>query len=159
MKKFLMPLIFLWALLLFACTETKQQESNVSFPEKNYVANSTTSSTDEINKGLNVPYEVGDIVPHDEVCMVNNIYMGRKQISVIFKERTYYGCCEMCQKRIPNEEKVRTTIDPYSKKQVDKADAIIAIANNEGRVIYFENKENYQSFFAKQNRKYNNNDK
>jgi len=90
--------------------------------------------------------QVGDIVPNDLVCMVNNDYMGTEQLEVEVNGKTYYGCCEMCQERLPVDESVRVAIDPISQKQVDKADAVIAVTGIRGEVSYFENEENYHKF-------------
>ncbi len=75
--------------------------------------------------------------------------MGKKQLEVSLNGRLYYGCCEMCRKRIPKEESVRMSVDPVSKKRVDKAKAVIAITGDQGEVLYFENMENYRAFFSK----------
>ena len=91
-------------------------------------------------------FNIGDIVPSDLVCMVNNEYMGKKQIEVDFEEKIYYGCCQMCKERIPTDESVRMAIDPHSKKQVDKATALIAVTGNHGEVSYFENKATYINY-------------
>jgi len=94
--------------------------------------------------------QIGELVPSDEVCMVNDAYMGKKQFDVKFGGKTYYGCCEMCKERIPKDASVRVAIDPYSHKQVDKALAVIAVTGNNGEVSYFENKENYAKYVKKQ---------
>lgn len=96
-------------------------------------------------------YEKGGQVPSDEVCMVNNAYMGKKQLEVKFDGKTYYGCCEMCKERIPKDESVRTAVDPYSKKTVDKALAVIAITGNNGEVSYFENETTYNKYLKQLN--------
>jgi len=88
----------------------------------------------------------GDIVSPDEVCMVNDTYMGKKQFEVKFNGNTYYGCCEMCKERIPKDATVRVAIDPFSKKKVDKSTATIAITGDNGEVSYFENEANYTSY-------------
>ena len=93
-------------------------------------------------------FSIGDQVPKDEVCMVNNAYMGKRQIEVSYHGKKYYGCCEMCEKRIPREQEIRIAIDPVSGKQVDKADAVIAISGKNNEISYFENKENYKAYFA-----------
>ena len=49
-----------------------------------------------------------------------------------------------------NDASVRVAIDPYSKKQIDKSTAIIAVTGDNGEVSYFENKSNY-SLYSKQN--------
>ena len=94
--------------------------------------------------------QIGELVPSDEVCMVNDAYMGKKQFDVKFGGKTYYGCCEMCKERIPKDASVRVAIDPYSHKQVDKALAVIAVTGNNGEVSYFESKDNYTKYLKKQ---------
>lgn len=89
---------------------------------------------------------IGDKVPSDLVCMVNNDYMGTEQLIVEVNGKTYYGCCEMCQERLPVDEAVRVAIDPVSQNQVDKADAIIAVTGGRGEVSYFESEDTYQKY-------------
>lgn len=122
----------------------------VSCGEKN---NSTTQKTDpiEMHNQMNMGmmgqnFQYGDIVPNDLVCMVNDAFMGREQLEVEFEGKTYYGCCQMCQERIPTEETARVAIDPVTKQKVDKSLAVIAITGDKGEVTYFENKESYQKF-------------
>lgn len=91
-------------------------------------------------------YAVGDPVPSDLVCMVNDAYMGRLQFEVPFEGKTYYGCCDMCVERIPNDPSVRTAVDPNSGVEVDKAEAFIVLAGTQGQVDYFESEESYRSF-------------
>lgn len=93
--------------------------------------------------------QIGDQVPNNLVCMVNNAYMGVPQLEVPFEEKTYYGCCEMCQERIPKEKKARTAVDPSSLRDVDKADAYIVLVGENGEVAYFENEKNYKDLIAK----------
>jgi hypothetical protein len=54
----------------------------------------------------------------NEVCMVNDQYMGRKQIPVTIAEKTYYGC---------------------------KATAVIGRAPS-GQVFYFENEDTLRKY-------------
>lgn len=93
-------------------------------------------------------YAKGSHVPNETVCMVNNAYMGKKQMEVPHNGKVYYGCCEMCVKRIPTDKTAREAIDPYSGKTVDKADAYIVMISDEGEVAYFENEANYNQFLA-----------
>lgn len=122
-----------------SCSENKTAQKD----------NTDISAHSEPINNAHLSYQKTDIVPNDEVCMVNDAYMGRKQIEVIHEGKKYYGCCAMCEARIPKEKEVRVAIDPISKKQVDKADAIIAISGDNGEVSYFENKETYNAFFQK----------
>ena len=107
----------------------------------NQASNKNEQSSNDTQIGL---------VPSDEVCMVNDAYMGKRQFEVKFDGKTYYGCCEMCKERIPKDATVRMAIDPYSHKQVDKANAVIAVTGNNGEVSYFKNKENYAKYVKKQ---------
>jgi len=95
--------------------------------------------------------QIGDHVPNNEVCMVTNIYMGAPQTSVTFEGKTYYASCELCQKRIPKEKATRTSIDLYTLKGVDKADAYIVLVGDHGEVAYFENEQSYKALIAKGN--------
>ena len=91
----------------------------------------------------------GDQVPNNLVCMVNNAYMGVPQLEVPFEGKMYFGCCEMCQERIPKEKTARVAVDPYSLKDVDKAEAYIVLVGERGEVAYFENEKNYKDLLAK----------
>lgn len=94
-------------------------------------------------------FHIGDQVPNDLVCMVNDEYMGKKQIPVAFGGNTYYGCCDMCVQRIPNDELVRKAADPLTGEEVDKANAYIVLMNETGAVAYFSSKSNYEAFASK----------
>lgn len=91
-------------------------------------------------------YNVGDKVPNNQVCMVNNAYMGKDQFEVPYDGKTYYGCCNMCVERIPNDETARKATDPFTGKQIDKANAYIVLKDQMGNVDYFENEENHKKF-------------
>ncbi|MBX9768725.1 MAG: TRASH domain-containing protein [Bdellovibrionales bacterium] len=78
-----------------------------------------------------------NVVPTNEVCMVNNIHFSRPQIPVSSDGQTYYGCCENCKKTLKEDPKSRTAQDPITKHSVDKANAVIA-ARADGSVLYFE---------------------
>lgn len=110
-------------------------------------ANETTKVTEQLVMESNQKaVNKGDVVPSDLVCMVNDEYMGKKQFEVSFEGKTYYGCCQMCKERIPKDQSVRMAIDPLSKKQVDKATALIAVTGDRGEVSYFENKATYTNY-------------
>ena len=108
--------------------------------------NTYTSKSSNTNTRDHNAFEMGDVVPPEEVCMVNNEYMGKKQFEVNFEGKIYYGCCQMCKERIPKDPSTRVAIDPFSKKQIDKATAIIAITGNNGEVSYFENNTTYTNY-------------
>jgi YHS domain-containing protein len=138
MKNFRIIIVLFFAILNVACAQNSKSQ-NVSTENRDH------SHRD--GKANGVAYQKGDVVPHNEVCMVNDAYMGKKQIEVEYEGKKYYGCCEMCEKRIPKEKEVRMAVDPVSKKQVDKAKAVIAITGDNSEVSYFENNKNYKTFF------------
>lgn len=116
-----------------------------------FVACQSGTTNDTSIETANSTPQVGDHVPNNLVCMVNNAYMGMPQLEVEYEGRTYYGCCDMCQERIPKEKEARIAIDPYSLKDVDKSEAYIVLVGDQGQVAYFENKKNYQELIAKSN--------
>lgn len=96
------------------------------------------------NENKQIHYQIGDHLPNELVCMVNNAYMGEPQLAVPVEGKTYYGCCQMCIGKLNNEESARMAEDPFSGKPVDKATAYIVLAGKEGKVDYFESEENYR---------------
>jgi YHS domain-containing protein len=140
------------AVLFTACNSADQQSEAISNREVNKEAAQTSEmkqpTKPEPVSAAAVTYKKGDRVPNQEVCMVNDEYMGKKQIEVPYKGKTYYGCCEMCVERIPKDETVRMATDPQTGKKVDKTDAYIILLNEEGSVAYFANEKNYQQFLA-----------
>lgn len=125
------------AITLSACSNEK--------PKKENTEPAMAQKMQPVSSGK---YTKGDQVPNEMVCMVNNAYMGKKQMEVPHDGKVYYGCCEMCVERIPKDKKVREAVDPYTGKTVDKANAYIVMISNEGEVAYFENEENYKKFLA-----------
>lgn len=94
-------------------------------------------------------YEVGDQVPNELVCMVNDAYMGKPQIAVPVNGKTYYGCCQMCVKKLNEQESARTAFDPHSGRMIDKVDAYLVLLDEQGTVGYFESQKSYESFKSK----------
>ncbi|HRJ30979.1 MAG TPA: hypothetical protein PLV21_03555 [Cyclobacteriaceae bacterium] len=92
----------------------------------------------------------GNAVPHNLVCMVNNMYMGVQQIAVPVNDKTYYGCCQKCVNDLNADESTRFATDPLSKKMVDKATAFIIInPDKSGAVLYFESEQNAKKYLEK----------
>lgn len=83
------------------------------------------------------------IVPVEtsKVCMMNDQLFDRPMIPVEVEGETYFGCCEMCKARLAADASLRASKDPVSGRPVDKASAI-AGALPDGRVLYFENRDN-----------------
>lgn len=103
------------------------------------------SSEVKTEQSHNINYQVGDHVPNDLVCMVNNAFMGEHQMPVPVEGKTYYGCCEMCVGRLNEDVTSRMAKDPYSGNDVDKSDAYIVISDEHGKVEYYESRENFVS--------------
>ncbi len=87
-------------------------------------------------------------VESKKVCMVNNRYMGQDQAAVVVENKTYYGCCPMCEKRLNDEPATRSAIDPVSGHPVDKASAVIGKrrTGNSKKVLYFESDETFAAY-------------
>jgi len=81
-------------------------------------------------------------VPTEQVCMVNDEFMAKKQIPIRVGRKTYYGCCAMCVSTLTSDTHARQAVDPVSGHIVDKATAVIG-ALPDGRVLYFENEANF----------------
>ncbi|MGV0938844.1 hypothetical protein [Empedobacter falsenii] len=127
-------------LSVFALTscQNKTEEPTVAAQEE--------QMSDMMQPSQTMAYNVGDKVPNKQVCMVNNAYMGKDQFEVPYDGKTYYGCCNMCVERIPNDETARKAKDPFTGKEIDKANAYIVLKDQQGNVDYFENEENYKKF-------------
>ena len=119
-------------LSIFALTscQNKTEEPTVTAHEE--------QMSDMMQPSQTMAYNVGDKVPNKQVCMVNNAYMGKDQFEVPYDGKTYYGCCNMCVERIPNDETARKAKDPFTGKEILK--------DQQGNVDYFENEENYKKF-------------
>jgi YHS domain-containing protein len=128
----------LWTRVIFlfaaaSCTQA-QQENKETSPQE--VKSSETKQ--EPN--------VGDRVSKELVCMVNDAYMGKPQIPILVNGKTYYGCCDMCVKKLNEQEDARIGTDPQSGKKVDKVDAFIVLLDKQGTVGYFESQKTYEAF-------------
>jgi len=83
----------------------------------------------------------------DLVCMVNNMYMGKKQIEIEINEKAYYGCCEMCKITLTTDSTSRFAKDPYTGETVDKAVAYIVLRSKRSDLVhYFKSKENFEKY-------------
>ncbi|WP_034918850.1 hypothetical protein [Gillisia sp. CAL575] len=103
-------------------------------------------ATQEKKEILASNYQLGDHIPNELVCMVNNAYMGTPQIQVPVGGKTYYGCCDMCVGKLNNDENARMGQDPLSGKMIDKSQAYIILSNEDGAVAYFESEDSYKKY-------------
>ncbi len=91
-------------------------------------------------------------VPTEQVCMVNDEFMAKKQIPIRVGKKTYYGCCAMCVSTLTSDIRARQAVDPVSGRTVDKAEAVIG-ALPDGRVLYFETEASFVAWQRKESRK------
>ncbi|WP_373056402.1 hypothetical protein [Zunongwangia sp. H14] len=129
-------LALLGAVILSACNYTEEKE------EKATTRMETTVETANSLKATS-GYQIGDQIPYELVCMVNNAYMGEPQIPIPVDDKTYYGCCDMCVKKLTTEDEARMVIDPFSGNVIDKSQAYIVLRDHKGNVTYYESKKNY----------------
>ena len=137
--RLILGITILSSLVLISC-QNKEKESTKE------ISHIEINQPNNINSISELAYNIGDKVPNKQVCMVNNAYMGKDQIEVPHDGKTYYGCCNMCVERIPNDETARTAKDPFSGKNVDKSEAYIVLKDKAGNVDYFENEANYKKY-------------
>lgn len=81
------------------------------------------------------------------VCMVNDVYMGIKQIPVPVSDKVYYGCCQNCVDKLQNDEDFRSAQDPATGEMVDKSEAYIVLKPGSDReVLYFRSEETFSRY-------------
>ena len=131
------------ACLALACNST---EGNREAPRESTVEPSASAPTLQ-SASIPADHELTLVADSSQVCMVNNQFMGRAQIPVEVGGKTYFGCCEMCKKRLSSDASARTSKDPVTGKVVDKATAVIA-KRSSGDVLYFENSETFERYRA-----------
>lgn len=91
-----------------------------------------------------------DTIPHEKVCMVDDIYQGEfHTVPVMLGHKTYYGCDYKAMNDLRVDQKLRVAKDPISNREVDKALSFIALhPKRHGKVLYFESKETYSQFLS-----------
>lgn len=84
------------------------------------------------------------------VCMgmAEGRLFNREMIPVKIGDRTYYGCCDVCEQRLKEDPKIRMAFDPVSGNRVDKATAVLG-ALPDGTVLYFENENTFARYSDK----------
>ncbi len=135
-KKLMLVLIASTALV--GCKNAEESKDKVEL--------NVTSENQDKKEVLASNYKLGDHIPNELVCMVNNAYMGTPQIEVPVNGKTYYGCCDMCVGKLNNDENARMGQDPLSGKMIDKSQAYIVLASEDGAVVYFESKDTYNKY-------------
>lgn len=80
-----------------------------------------------------------------QVCMVNNIFLGKTQLPVPVDGKMYWGCCEGCKTRLGSDPASRVANDPVTGEVVDKATAVMGY-DHTGAVLYFASAENLSRY-------------
>lgn len=132
--------ILLSGILILTLLGCKSENKKAVAEEPGQMVTNTVKTT------MSEDPKIGSQVPKEQVCMVNDAYMGKLQIPVPVNGKTYYGCCQMCVKTLNNNDEARTGIDPFSKQRVDKTEAFIVLMGMDGKVAYFESEDNFIKF-------------
>jgi YHS domain-containing protein len=132
--------IFAFAIIgigfLSGCNTGEKEKVQNTQTEVNSVAESAVKA--EHN------YKIGDQVPNDLVCMVNDAYMAKAQIPIGVNGKIYYGCCNMCVETLNEKETARLAVDPITGEAVDKSEAFIVLLNKNGAVAYYKSEATYK---------------
>jgi YHS domain-containing protein len=68
-----------------------------------------------------------------------------QQTAVVVDRKMYYGCCAECIKQLAEDPKSRVAVDPVSKKEEDKADAVVGL-DKAGNIHFSESQRNLKKF-------------
>jgi hypothetical protein len=91
--------------------------------------------------------DITENISSDLVCMVNDSYVGKKQIEIVVNNKLYYGCCDKCESILKNDSTSRFFLDPFTGEKVDKAEAYIVLKSKGKRAVqYFKSRENFEKF-------------
>lgn len=114
-----------------------------------YLQQAIAGNTDQ-NRTEKQSQQVIKPIDSKYVCMINNQSFNKEQILVKIDGKTYYGCCQSCEAKLKSDPGSRMAVDPVSGKEVDKATSVIG-ATPDGKVYYFESKENLKAFNSNSN--------
>jgi YHS domain-containing protein len=123
-------------MFLSGCNSREKEKVQTAQTEVNPVAESAVKAEHK--------YEIGDQVPNDLVCMVNDAYMAKAQIPIGVNGKIYYGCCNMCIETLNEKETARMAVDPVTGEAVDKSEAFIILLNKNGAVAYYQSEATYK---------------
>jgi hypothetical protein len=92
-------------------------------------------------------------LPINKVCMAGDEIKFKVIHPVKIEGNTYWACCNKCEARLHNNlNDVRYATDPFSKKKINKADAVVVQnPTKKGRVLFFETYKNYEKYIAENN--------
>lgn len=130
-------LAIIGTMFLSGCNSQEKEKVQTTQTEVNQVAESALKAEQK--------YKIGDQVPNDLVCMVNDAYMAKAQIPIGVNGKIYYGCCNMCVETLNEKETARMAVDPVTGEAVDKSEAFIVLVNKRGEVAYYKSEGSYKS--------------
>jgi YHS domain-containing protein len=136
---FVLAIALTAALISLACEQ--RPDSAAATPQAENTAPATEQAAPSKASGGTLTV----VAERDQVCMVNDQFMGKPQIPVSVEGKTYYGCCPMCKERLAKNAEIRKAIDPVSRKSVDKADAVMGKTAS-GDILYFETHTNLAAY-------------
>ncbi|MEO7989290.1 MAG: hypothetical protein ABI663_07095 [Chryseolinea sp.] len=106
-------------------------------------AKETVAVADEYQNRLPI---VGDSISHERICMASDIYLEEQLIKVPSGNKMYYACSEHCVHQL-SIDSVRFSIDPITRKKIDKAFAVVSLhPDKTGKIIYFESKASFEKY-------------
>ncbi|SRR6266536_1734774 len=134
----------LLSFIVFPFPYTSCNSENTKSPD---VSNSSISHSNMEHVITNAVKQLSN----NQVCMVNNKFMGKDQIQVPVDGKTYYGCCPGCVSNLKSDTTYRFASDPETGERVDKSDAIIILKRDtKDEVLYFKTETNAKKYIEKQ---------
>ena len=111
-------------------------------------ANNTAHNDDGNDSYLASLPAPGDTIAHNKICMVDDIYQGDyPTLNLSLTGKRYFGCDAKAIQSLSIEPNLRSAIDPFTNRKVDKASAVIAISpKRDGKVLYFESMQTFNQY-------------
>lgn len=103
---------------------------------------------DRIDKENAYKAFIGKEIPDSMVCMVSGEVKNKAIKPIIVNGKTYWGCCSRCIAKLTNNiGNVQFAMDPLTKKQINKADAIIRLnPKYQKQALFFESNKTYHQY-------------
>ncbi len=94
------------------------------------------------------------IVPNNEVCMLNNSYRAEAIPYILIGKNSYFGCCNSCTDQLLKNPEERYAINPITGVKVDKSMAIILRkVDDNSSIYYFNTTQNAKTFIIREKAK------
>ncbi|MDF1546732.1 MAG: hypothetical protein P1P88_02845 [Bacteroidales bacterium] len=91
---------------------------------------------------------IGKEIPDSMVCMVSGEVKNKAIKPIFVNGKTYWGCCNMCIAKLTNNTgNVQFALDPLTKKQINKSDAVIRLnPKYQRQALFFESNKTYHQY-------------